>query len=418
MFVNAVTLTVIGILAIRLLAESVLEVINNRHALKHRESIPEAFRGFIDLTTYQRSITYTVAKSRFASFCDCFDFLLSTVILLYGVFPYLFCYGTVHWGSSIWGQALTFFVINFLMSLFSLPFDWWRLFHLEERFGFNRSTPGLFWSDRLKSWALGFLLEFPILSLLVALFSYYPQSWWIFAWAALLLFRIVLIVIYPLLILPLFNKLTPLPEGELRERLFELAHKTQFPVDKIYTIDGSKRSAHSNAFFTGIGRFRHVVLYDTLLHQLSTDEIVAVLAHEIGHYKLRHIRRDLVIEGFMSLIGFATLYYLSIAPWFLSGLGFSTSYTFVPLVLIFSMVIPGITFWLQPLFNELSRRFEYEADAFAKKALGNPNTLISGLKVLHEQNLSNLLPHPLFCFFYYSHPTLLEREKALKQTSL
>lgn len=418
MLVNAVTLTVVGILAVRFLAESILEMVNNRYALKHREEIPEAFRDFIDLTTFQRSITYTVAKSKFTSICDGFDFLLSAAILLYGVFPYLFCHGMCLFKSSIWGQALTFFIINFLMSLFSLPFDWWRLFHLEERFGFNRSTPGLFWTDRFKSWAIGFLFEFPILSLLIAFFSYYPQTWWIFAWAALLIFRIVLIVIYPLLILPLFNKLTPLPDGELKERLFELAHKTQFPVDKIYTIDGSKRSAHSNAFFTGIGRFRHVVLYDTLLNQLSTDEIVAVLAHEIGHYKLRHIRRDLVIEGLMSLIGFAILYYLSVAPWFLTSLGFTTSHTFVPLVLIFSMVIPGITFWLQPLFNGLSRRFEYEADAFARKVLGTPDTLISGLKVLHEQNLSNLLPHPLFCFFYYSHPTLSEREKALKQTSL
>ena len=194
----------------------------------------------------------------------------------------------------------------------------------------------------------------------------------------------------------------------------QLAKTAQFPVDKIFTIDGSKRSSHSNAFFTGIGKFRHIVLYDTLIEQLSEDELAAVLAHEIGHYKRHHIRTSLIIEAALLLIGLIIIYYLSNASWFLSSFGFSTTHTFVPLVLIFTTAIEGITFWIEPIMNLLSRKHEYEADRFAREIMGTPELLISSLQKLHIKNLSNLSPHPLFSAFYYSHPTLSERINALR----
>jgi STE24 endopeptidase len=196
-----------------------------------------------------------------------------------------------------------------------------------------------------------------------------------------------------------------------------LAENLHFPIAKIYTMDGSRRSAHSNAFFTGIGKFRHIVFYDTLIQCSSTEEITAILAHEIGHYRRHHIRTHLLIEAATTFLGFAFLYYCSTGDWLLKSFGFdaTSEHIFVPLVLIFSVAMPGITFWFEPFFNHFSRKHEYEADRFTGEVLGECGSLISGLRKLHKENLANLTPHPIFTAFYYSHPTLLERESALRK---
>jgi STE24 endopeptidase len=232
------------------------------------------------------------------------------------------------------------------------------------------------------------------------------------------LFQMLMMLIAPALILPLFNKFTPLPEGTLRERLFALAKKTGFPTRSIDVMDGSKRSRHSNAFFTGFGRFRKIVLFDTLVAHLSETELEAVLAHEIGHYKKRHITKLLAVSIFGMLVAFAAIAWLSRQDWFYRAFGFEAlpgvgASSIVPAFLLFGLLGGTLSFWLTPIMSSWSRRFEYEADAFAREAMRESGSLIGALRKLNEKNLSNLTPHPLYSGFHYSHPTLLERERAL-----
>ncbi|MDR0740331.1 MAG: M48 family metallopeptidase [Puniceicoccales bacterium] len=414
MLVNSVTTTVVTLLLFKFIFENILHFINNYHILLHRKKIPHGFETFIDLPTYQNSVDYTLVKSNFSSFCGAWSLVFDIFLIFSGILPFLLQTGFNVFGNKNFGQAVTFLSIHFILSLFWIPFSWWRQFRLEDFFGFNRSTQNIFWTDKAKEYLLSFVFGFPIFYIIAWFFQSFPRSWWLWAWAILFIFQITMVIIYPLLILPLFNKLTPLPDGELKERLMQLAQTTQFPINKIFTMDGSKRSAHSNAFFIGLEKFRHIVLYDTLIEQMTTEEIAAVLAHEIGHYKHQHIRTNLIVEGVYSFLGFGILYYLSSRHWFLESFGFQTEYTLVPLILIFSIAISGITFWIDPFFNYLSRKHEYQADRFTADTLGQTEPLISSLRKLHKENLSNLAPHLIFSTFHYSHPTLLEREIALQ----
>jgi STE24 endopeptidase len=413
MLINSVTIAIVALLLFKFIFENILHFANNYHILLRRKEIPAGFETFIDLPTYQNSIDYTLIKSNFFSFCGAWNLILDIFLIFSGLLPSLFQAGLNLFGSQSFGQAMTFLSINFILSIFGIPFHWWRQFRIEDFFKFNRSSQTIFWTDKIKGYLLGFIFGLPIFYIIVCFFQKFPHSWWLWSWAILLAFQIAMVIIYPLIILPLFNKLTPLPDGELRERLLLLAQTAQFPINKIFTMDGSKRSAHSNAFFTGLGKFRHIVLYDTLIQQMTTEEIAAVLAHEIGHYKHQHIRMNLIIEGIYSFLGFGVLYYLSSGHWFLENFGFQTEYTLVPLVLISSIAISGITFWIKPLFNWLSRKHECEADRFAADALCQTEPIISSLRKLHKENLANLAPHPIFSTFYYSHPTLVEREAAI-----
>ncbi|MDR1366877.1 MAG: M48 family metallopeptidase [Puniceicoccales bacterium] len=417
MLVNQVTVSVIALLSLKLLAERFLNFTNIHHVLLRRNEIPYGFETFVDLPTYQKSIDYTLAKTNFSSLCAVWSFVFDSFVIFSGLMPCLVSASAKFFGTQTIGQAVSFFLINFLFSLFGIPFSWWRQFRLEDFFGFNRSTQTIFWTDKAKEYLLCFIFGFPIFYVIAWFFQSFPRSWWVEAWAILLIFQVTMIVIYPVFILPLFNKLTPLPDGELKARLLQLTQLTQFPISEIFTMDGSKRSAHSNAFFIGLGKFRHIVLYDTLIAQMNTEEVAAVLAHEIGHYKHQHIRTNLIVEGVGSFIGFGILYYLSSSSWFLESFGFQTEYPLVPLILIFSIVISGVTFWIDPFFNCLSRRHEYQADRFAADALGQTEPLISSLRKLHKENLSNLAPHPVFSAFHYSHPTLFERETAIRNST-
>jgi STE24 endopeptidase len=230
---------------------------------------------------------------------------------------------------------------------------------------------------------------------------------------------LLLLVIAPAIIMPLFNKFTPLPEGTLRERLFALAQRTDFPTRSIDVMDGSKRSRHSNAFFTGLGRFRKIVLFDTLIAQLTEPELESVLAHEIGHYKKRHVIKLLGVSVAGVLVAFAAIAWLARQQWFYRTFGFQYQAGFaaanvVPAMLLFALLAGTISFWISPVVHVWSRSFEYEADAFARATMGEVQSLIRALRKLSEKNLSNLTPHPLYSSVYYSHPTLLEREQALR----
>lgn len=399
---------------LKLVVQLALEQVNQRNVRRHAQTVPEAFKEIIDEPTYRRSVQYTLAKGRVQQFELAYHTLVLLVILFTGVLAWAFGSFRQQFGESTWSMAAFLLLVGVVLALPGLPLDWYDQFRLEERFGFNTTTARLWWLDRLKGLALSVLLGYPLLLLMLTLARWSGTAWWVWAWAALLAFQLLMAVLAPVVILPLFNKFTPLPEGSLRARLLALAGRTQFRAQSIQVMDGSKRSRHSNAFFTGFGKFRKIVLFDTLIQQLDEGELEAVLAHEIGHYKKRHIPKMLLASSAGTLVGFYLLSWLARQPWFLHSFGFEPG-NLVPVLLLFGLLSGVVTFWLSPIAHAWLRRYEYQADAFAAKVMDGSRALISALRKLNEKNLSNLAPHPLYSGFYYSHPTLTERERALKE---
>ena len=413
MYIQAeVAWIVAGIILARLGVELWLSALNRRHVLAHAGAVPTAFQGFIDKSLYDKSVAYTLAKQRFGDFETLYATIILIVVLFSGVLPWAFGIFVRGMGQSVWAMAAFLFVIGFALSALTLPLDWISQFRLEEKFGFNTTTQRIWWTDRLKGLLLSLALGYPLLALLLKMPVWTGSWWWFWGWGAVMAVQLLLSVLAPVLILPLFNKLTPLPEGSLRNKLLDLAKRTQFGARSIQLMDGSKRSRHSNAFFTGFGRFRKIVLFDTLVEQLSEPEVEAVLAHEIGHYRKGHIPRMLCMSAAGTLLGFYVLAVLARQDWFYDAFGFGPG-NIAPAFLLFGLLAGTIGFWIGPLAHWWSRRYEYQADAFAAQAMGQAQSLITGLRKLNEKNLSNLVPHPFYSGFYYSHPTLLERERAL-----
>ncbi len=412
---SSLLVVVAALIVGRVVISLLLDRLNRAHVGRHAAAVPPAFQGLIDESTYAKSVDYTFARSRYGSFETLYDSAWLAVFLFSGMLPWLFARGESWLGSSIWAHAALLFVISFLMGLPGLPLDWWETFRLEERFGFNKTSPRTWVSDKLKGLVLNLVIVYPLLCLLLWLVTL--PHWWIVAAVVVLVFQLAMIVIFPMFIMPLFNKFTPLPEGALRERLMSLAQRTGFAARTILVMDGSKRSAHSNAFFAGLGRFRRIVLFDTLVEQLESEELEAVLAHEIGHYKLGHIPKSIAVSAVATLGGFAVLAWLAGSPWFVESFGFHyVEGQLAPALLLFGMTAGLVAFWFSPLLAQRSRKHEYEADAFSRRAMGgDPMPLVGALRKLHTKNLSNLTPHPLYSAFHYSHPTLVEREAALKE---
>jgi STE24 endopeptidase len=386
--------------------------LNRRHVLVHAGALPEAFKGVMDEATYAKSVRYTLAKGRMDQIEGTWSSVVLLAVLFGGALPWGFEAFTQGLGSSAWAMAAFLLVTSVALSLPGLPLEWYDQFRLEERFGFNTTTQKLWWMDRLKGLLLGIALGYPLLALILKLVEWMGPWWWLWAWGALLGFQLLMMVLAPVLILPLFNKFTPLPEGSLRERLLKLAERTCFRARSIQVMDGSKRSRHSNAFFTGFGSFRKIVLFDTLIQQLAEVELEAVLAHEIGHFKKKHIPKTLLVSALGSLTALWLISLLATQEWFYRSFGFEPG-SIVPALLLFGLVSGVFTFWFSPVAHWWSRRYEYQADAFAAGVMNEPHSLIGALRKLNEKNLSNLTPHPLYSGFYYSHPTLLEREQAL-----
>ena len=406
-----------------ILARTVVELwlnrLNQQYVCAHADEVPPAFREMVADATYRHSVDYTLAKSRFGEVVTVFDTALLIAILFSGVLSFVFETFTAAFGTSIWAMTGFLFATGFALSIISLPFAWYAQFKLEERFGFNTTTGKTWVLDRMKGFFLVVLLGFPLLALVLKLIEWTGPHWWIWAAVLVIAFQLLLMLIAPAVIMPLFNQFTPLPEGSLRERLFALARRTDFPTRSVEVMDGSKRSRHSNAFFTGFGRFRKIVLFDTLVTQLAEPELESVLAHEIGHYKKHHVLKSLGVSIAGVFIGFAAIAWLARQPWFYRAFGFEYHAGFaaanvVPAMLLFALLAGTISFWFSPVLHMWSRRFEYEADAFSRAAMGDPQPLIQALRKLTEKNLSNLTPHPFYSSFYYSHPTLLERERALR----
>jgi len=407
-------LVAVVLILLRLMTEQWLAWLNRQHVQQHATAVPEAFRGIIDEETYNKSVRYTLAKSRFGQVEEVYGTIVLLVVLFSGVLPWAFQFFQQTFGQSAWAMAAFLFSVMIALSLPGMPFDWYSQFRLEQRFGFNTTSQKTWWLDRLKGLLLGIVLGVPLLALILKIVEWTGAWWWLWAWGALFAFQMLMLVLAPVLILPLFNKFTPLPEGGLRDRLLSLARRTEFRAQSIQVMDGSKRSRHSNAFFTGFGGFRKIVLFDTLIQQLSEPELEAVLAHEIGHYKKKHIPKMLVFSAITSLIGFYAVAVLARQDWFYRAFGFEPG-NIAPALLLFALLSGVITFWFSPLAHWWSRKHEYEADAFAAKVMNEPRSLIGALRKLNEKNLSNLTPHPLYSGFYYSHPAMLEREQALAQ---
>jgi STE24 endopeptidase len=403
----------------RAITELWLSRLNQRHVRAHANAMPRAFRGIIDETTYRRSVDYTLAKNRFGDIANVYDAVVLIAVLFSGVLPWAFRRFSTSFGTSVWAMAGFLFVIGIALSILALPFAWYAQFKLEERFGFNATSTKTWVLDRVKGFLLALLLGYPLLALVLKLIEWTGGNWWLWAAAIVIAFQLLLLLVAPAVIMPLFNKFTPLPEGTLRERLFALAQRTDFPTRSIDVMDGSKRSRHSNAFFTGLGRFRKIVLFDTLISRLTEPELESVLAHEIGHYKKRHVLKLLGVSIAGVFLAFGAIAWLARQQWFYRAFGFEhqggfASANVVPAMLLFGLMAGAISFWISPVVHIWSRRFEYEADAFARATMGEAQSLIRTLRKLSEKNLSNLTPHPLYSAFYYSHPTLLERERALR----
>ncbi|MBN1699753.1 MAG: M48 family metallopeptidase [Spirochaetales bacterium] len=392
--------------------ETALLLLNMNHVRKHSTSVPGFVDAIVTPEEYRKSVDYTLTRSRFALFSETASSGFLLAIIISGSL------GVVEtWLKGLHIEPYThgvlfIIIVALAFRLFGLPFSLYGQFVIEERFGFNRMTKKLFFLDMLKGLFVSLVIFVPLIYLLFFFMDRAGDFWWIAAFAAFTIIQFVLTLIYPAVIAPLFNKFTPLPEGRLRDRIFELAEKLDFRTSGIFMMDGSKRSAHSNAYFTGMGKVKRIVLFDTLIESMGEDELLSVLGHEIGHEKLRHTIKTLFLSLAGSLLGFWIIsLLLNFAPFFQAFGLEGPSYHTVLVLLIFCS--GPFTFFLTPLGSLLSRKYEYEADRFAVNATGNPGPFKNALLTLHRENLSNLTPHPLYSFYHYSHPTLLERIRAI-----
>jgi len=397
-----------GFLILDFLLEKYLDWLNAKH---FNDPVPDELKDVYDAEAYQQSQAYKAVNYRFEMLTSTLSFVAILIFLFLDGFAWLDQKVTASTSSEFWQSLLFFGILLIVSAILTLPLSYYRTFVIEERFGFNKSTKKLFFIDQIKSLFINLLLTGLLLSVFVWFYGKFNKNFWWYAWLFFAAFVIFINMFYTSLIVPLFNKLTPLPDGELKEKLQALAQKTQYQLDKIFVIDGSKRSTKANAYFSGFGPKKKVVLYDTLIQDLSPDEITAVLAHEIGHYKRRHILYNLLLSILSTGI---ILYLLSLvidSQVLAQALGVSHAKFHINLI-AFVLLFTPVSFLTGLLTNWLSRKFEYQADAFAKE-YHNAKDLISGLKKLSRKSLSNLTPHPWYVAAHYSHPTLLQRIKAL-----
>ncbi len=382
-----------------------------RHVARHRDAVPEAFASTVSLAAHQKAADYTLAKAR----VDLLEIAFGAAVLLgwtlLGGLDILNQGLHAGLGDGMTQQLALLAAFAVIGGVLDLPFSWYRTFVIEERFGFNKTTLGLWLADLAKGTVLGAVIGLPIAALILWLMGAAGSLWWLWAWGTWVGFNLLLLVIYPGFIAPMFNKFQPLTDEALATRVQALMQRCGFTAKGFFVMDGSRRSAHANAYFTGFGAAKRVVFYDTLLAKLSPGEVDAVLAHELGHFKHRHIIKRMVGLFGMSLAGFAVLGWLATQVWFYTGLGVRPNLggsNDALALLLFMLVVPVFTFFISPLLARLSRRHEFEADAYAA-AQTSGRDLGSALTKLYEDNASTLTPDPVFVAFYYSHPPAGER---------
>jgi len=403
---------IIGLLVFDFVLERFLDYLNTT---RWSETLPDEVKGIYDEKKYRKQQAYEKTNHRFSMLTGSFSFIM--VLLMFLLYGFAFVDRLAHEiSASPVVVALVFFGILMLASdLLTTPFDIYHTFSIEERFGFNKTTPKTYIFDKLKGWLLGAVIGGGILALVVFIYLKTTTLFWIYVWLVISVFSIFMAMFYSNLIVPLFNKQTPLEDGELKQAISGFAKKVGFKLDNIFVIDGSKRSTKSNAYFTGLGAKKRIVLYDTLINDLKTDELVAVLAHEIGHYKKRHIISSLVLGILQTGLMLYIFSLLVNSPALSGALGVAQPSFHIGLV-AFGVLYSPLSDIIGIGMNLFSRKNEYEADAFAAKNY-NADSLASALKKLSVKNLSNLRPHPAYVFFNYSHPTLLQRLAALEKIS-
>jgi len=412
------TLLFAAFVAASLLTKLWLDSRQARHVARHRAAVPEAFSREVTLHSHQRAADYTLDKLRFG--------LLNTAIGTAVLLGWTLLGGLdalnhlvrdailPRWGGLAYQLALLA-AFTTIGTIIEWPMDAWNIFRIEQRHGFNRMTWRMWIGDQIKQVVLGVLIGTPIAALILWLMGAAGQAWWLWAWGAWVGFSLLLMVIFPIFIAPLFNKFEPLQNDALATRIKELMTRCGFRAKGFFVMDGSRRSAHANAYFTGLGAAKRVVFFDTLLNKLSHGEVEAVLAHELGHFKHKHVLKRMVMTFVMSLAGFALLGWLSRQLAFYTGLGVSPN-LMAPndalALLLFMLALPPFMFFVSPLFSYFSRRDEYEADAYACQQASGQDLAMALIK-LYKDNSSTLTPDPMYVRFYYSHPPASERLAAM-----
>jgi STE24 endopeptidase len=379
------------------------------HVVARRDRVPEAFAARIGGAAHAKAADYTVAKQRLGMIETLSETALLLLLTLGGGIALLFAWTERVDVAPLWRDVLLLAGVAVVSGVVGLPFSWWQTFRVEERFGFNRTTLKLWIADIIKGLAVGIVLGLPITLLALWLMKHAGALWWVWVWLAWMGFQVLLLVLFPTVIAPLFNKFSPMPDGPARQRIERLLARCDFAARGLFVVDGSRRSGHGNAYFTGFGRARRVVFFDTLLERLDPDEIEAVLAHELGHFKLRHVLKRVAWSAALSLAFLALLAFLATQPWFYGGLGFAQEA--IPAAMerpgvalaLFMLVLPVFTFVLGPLAALYSRKHEFEADAFAAQH-ASAAALTHALVKMYEDNASTLTPDPLHSAFYDSHP--------------
>jgi STE24 endopeptidase len=399
---NTFTSIFLVALALSLLVQLWLIFRQSSHVSAHRATVPNAFKDTVTLEDHQKAADYTIEKNRIGLI----DLALSSVFLLAMTIG-----GGIEAIANVWnswdfasittgiGIILSVFFIGYLIDI---PLSWYQTFNLEQRFGFNRTTVRQYLIDQLMQLGLGLVIGVPLLALILWVIESVGSLWWVLAWAILVGFSLLMSWAYPTLIAPLFNKFDPLKNATLQQRIDDLLERCGFNSNGVFVMDGSRRSGHGNAYFTGMGKSKRIVFFDTLLDSLNGDEIEAVLAHELGHFKHKHVTKMLISSSLMSFVGFAILGWISNQSWFYQGLGVSHESHAIAL-LLFMMVSPAFTFFLQPISAFFQRKFEFQADDYAA-SVTRASALIDALVKLYKENANTLTPDPLYSAFHYSHP--------------
>ncbi len=375
-----------------------------KYVAVHRDYVPDAFKDTVSLAAHQKAADYTLEKGKLANI----DGIVSIITLLL-----LTLGGVINWSFSFWASVISSpltagiaatATIFLLMTLIEIPSSWYQTFVIEEKFGFNKSSIQQFIKDHLMQLGLGAVIGLPLLGLILWVMNAVGSLWWLWAWGILISFSLLMSWLYPTVIAPLFNKFTPMEDGALKERISGLLARCGFNSQGIFIMDGSKRSGHGNAYFTGLGNNKRIVFFDNLVASLDDEELEAVLAHELGHFRCKHVIKMLVATSIMTLISFAVLGLLINQDWFYTGLGVVVEQKSNAIaLLLFMLISSSFTFFMQPISVYFQRQFEFEADDFAA-ANAKASKLVSGLVKLYEENASTLTPDPLYSAFHYSHP--------------
>ncbi len=401
------------VFGLRSLFQLSLNRLNISHLRRHGKRVPGIFQGWVDGEKLARISAYTADCSNFSIVVTLFDQALLLAILLSGFLPWLS--GTIsRWQPGFIVQGLAFFAVLAIIShLPHIPFGLYGTFVIEDRYGFNTRTLKLWFSDWVKSTAISTILSFFLLWLLLTLVYRGGTTWWVWAWMMIGAFELVMLWLYPVIIAPLFNKFEPISDEELKDRIVSLMKKAGLRVKGVLQMDAGKRSKHTNAYFTGIGRTKRIVLFDTLLGSHPEEEIISVLAHEAGHWRSKHVLKQLIVMEVLSLVGLYIVATLLNWPFMYHTFGFGEPVAYVGLFLVGALISP-VGYFLRPLGSALSRRFERQADDAAVALTGTAKPMGEALKRLAAENLANLVPHPLYAWFYYSHPPPVERISRLE----